>query len=83
MLVFNPFTGTFDNVSDPATTTLKGIIRLAGDLGGTALSPLVLKLNGVTISGTPSSGNTLVASGGTTAAWQAFPTQRTMAYYYG
>lgn len=45
MLVFNPFTGTFDNVSDPATTTIKGVVKLANDLGGTALLPTVTNLH--------------------------------------
>lgn len=83
MLAFNPFTGTLDVVSDPTSTTRLGTIKLAGDLGGTALVPTVLKVNGVTISGVPNSGDTIVASSGTTASWQppVASTQRTFAYW--
>lgn len=53
-----------------ATSTVLGKIALAGDLGGTALAPLVLKLNGVALSGTPSLGQTLIATSPTGASWQ-------------
>lgn len=52
-----------------ATTSAKGIVQLAGDLGGTAASPSVLKVAGVTISGTPTAGQVPTASSGTAAAW--------------
>jgi hypothetical protein len=59
-------------VSD-ATTSSKGIVELSGDLGGTAASPSVLKVNGTSVSGTPSSGQALIASSSTAAAWTALP----------
>lgn len=55
-------------VSD-ATTTSKGIVQLAGDLAGTAAAPSVAKVNGVAVTGTPTSGQVLTASSGTAAAW--------------
>lgn len=54
-----------------ATTSSKGIVQLAGDLAGTAASPTVAKVNGVTVSGTAASGNVLTASSATAASWQA------------
>lgn len=56
-----------------ATTGVEGIVQLAGDLGGTAASPSVLKINGVTVSGTPAYGNGIKASTSTTAAWGLLP----------
>jgi len=54
-----------------ATTSTKGIVQLAGDLGGTASGPSVLKVNGIGVSGTPSSGQVLTASSSSAASWQA------------
>ncbi|HEV2412728.1 MAG TPA: hypothetical protein VGS28_02900 [Candidatus Saccharimonadales bacterium] len=45
-------------------------LQVGGDIGGTTSSPTVAKLNGVSISGTPSSGQTLTATSGTSASWQ-------------
>ncbi|HEY8998952.1 MAG TPA: glycosyl hydrolase family 28-related protein [Candidatus Saccharimonadales bacterium] len=67
-----PGTISSTTVND-ATTTTKGIVQLAGDLDGTASSPSVVKINGVSVSGTPSSGQAIVASSGTAAAWAALP----------
>lgn len=54
-----------------ATTGAPGLVQLAGDLGGTATSPSVLKVNGVTVSGTPTtSGQVLTATSTTAANWQ-------------
>ncbi|MDB5176716.1 MAG: hypothetical protein JWN75_384 [Candidatus Saccharibacteria bacterium] len=52
-----------------ADATTKGKLRLAGDLGGTATNPQVAKIQGIAISGSPSSGQVLMASSGTAASW--------------
>jgi hypothetical protein len=54
-----------------ATTNKPGIIQLAGDLAGTATAPEVSKIKGVSVTGTPEIGQTLVAIGSTQAAWQS------------
>ena len=40
-----------------------------GDLSGTLPSPTVAKVNGVSVTGTPASGQVITASNGTTASW--------------
>jgi len=40
-----------------------------GDLGGTYPNPAVMQVNGVAVTGTPTSGQTIVATSGTAAAW--------------
>lgn len=59
MIVFNPFTGAFDYVSDPATTTAKGVVKLANHLGGTALLPTVVNF---TLSGDASANSHKITS---------------------
>lgn len=54
-----------------ATTTTTGTVTLTGDLAGTGASPTVAKVNGVAITGTPTTGQVPVASSGTAAAWGA------------
>lgn len=54
-----------------ATGAALGAVQLAGDLGGTATSPLVAALQGVALSGTPSAGQVLTATGPAAATWQA------------
>lgn len=54
-----------------ANASTKGIVQLAGDLSGTAASPTVAKVNGVTVTGTPSNGYVLTATGAAAATWQA------------
>lgn len=56
-----------------ASTSVKGIIQLAGDLGGTAASPAVLKINGtaVTAGGTLTTGTVLRATDTSSSAWGA------------
>lgn len=67
-------TGTLPVANLPsATTSANGIVRLAGDLGGTATAPSVLKINGISVSGTPSEGQVLTATGTTAASWQDAP----------
>ncbi len=56
-----------------ATTSKLGKIMLAGDLAGTASSPTVSAINGITVTGTPTSGQVLTATSGTAADW-ATPT---------
>jgi hypothetical protein len=64
-----------------ATTSAKGKVQLAGDLGGNAGAPSVLsgnataptvaKVNGIAVTGTPASGNVLTATSSTAASWSA------------
>lgn len=51
-------------IAADATTSTNGILRLAGDLGGTAASPLVAKIQGKTVSSTaPTTGQVLKFDG--------------------
>ena len=51
-------------IAADATTSTNGILRLAGDLGGTAASPLVAKIQGKTVSSTaPTTGQVLKYDG--------------------
>lgn len=64
-----PGTPSSTTVND-ATTSSKGIVELAGDLGGTASSPSVLQLNGITAPGSaPTTGQVLTATSGTASSW--------------
>lgn len=53
-----------------ATTTTSGNITLAGDLSGTATAPVVSRINGISVSGSPVAGHILIANGTNTAIWQ-------------
>lgn len=56
-------------ISD-ATATNKGIVQLSGDLGGSATTPTVTGINGVSVpSGTPANGQVLT-SNGSALVWQ-------------
>lgn len=56
-----------------ATSSANGVVRLAGDLAGTAAAPTVAKINGVAVTGTPSSGQVPIAVSGTAATWGTSP----------
>ena len=51
------------------TTDLGNRVQLGGDLGNTTTAPKVESIQGVSISGTPSSGQILAASGSSAASW--------------
>lgn len=75
-LVFNgtewaPATISSQGAISDATDTGKGIVQLAGDLGGSADAPAVLKVNGIAVSGTPEQGHVLTATGAGAASWAA------------
>jgi hypothetical protein len=70
----NYVTGTLPSTNLPfATTSALGIIELSGDLGGTDTSPSVLAINGTSVPATPTAGQTLVATSGTSATWELLP----------
>jgi len=54
-----------------ATASTPGLVQLAGDLGGTATSPSVTKLNGIVVNGTPGVGAALVATSSAAASWSS------------
>ena len=47
-----------------------GAAQIAGDLGGTSATPVVAKINGVAVTGTPTVGQVPTATSGTAATWQ-------------
>jgi hypothetical protein len=64
-------TAVTDGVAQDATSSTPGLIQLDGDLGGGATSPIVESIQGIAISGTPNSGQSLVASSSSTAVWSS------------
>ncbi len=53
-----------------ASTGTKGLVQLAGDLAGTATTPQVAKIKGITLpASAPSNGQVLTATGAATTAW--------------
>ena len=59
---------TISATSD-ATTLVKGKVKLSGDLGGTADSPLVLKINSTSVPDSPTTNQILVATSSTSSVW--------------
>ena len=51
-------------------TTLPPSGSASGDLSGTYPGPSVAKVNGVAVTGTPTTGQTIIATSGTAASWQ-------------
>lgn len=51
-------------------TKADGAAQIAGDLGGTSATPVVAKINGVAVTGTPTVGQVPTATSGTAATWQ-------------
>lgn len=66
--VFGDLVISTANLPD-ATTSTKGIVRLAGDLDGTASLPTVVKINGTSVPSAPSTNGILVATSSTTSVW--------------
>ena len=57
------------NAVVPATTTVPGIVQLAGDLSGTSISPSVAKLQGTTVSTTAPTANQVLTYNSGTTSW--------------
>ena len=58
----------------PATSTTQGLVKLAGDLGGSADAPTVTKVQGVSYESTaPTAAGQVMTYNGTNAAWATVP----------
>jgi hypothetical protein len=53
-----------------ASSTVKGILKLTNDFGGTADLPVVAKINGIAISGTCASEYAITGDSASTASWK-------------
>ena len=65
--------GQIPTAGTGASNFTAGNASVGGDLSGTLPNPTVTKVNGISVSGTPSSGQALIASSGTAASWTAVP----------
>lgn len=54
-----------------ATASVLGVVQLTNDLSGTATSPTVARVNGTSVPATPTTGQVLTATSGTSATWQS------------
>lgn len=63
--------GQIPTAGTGASNFTAGNATVGGDLSGTLPSPTVAKVNGISLSGTPSSGQALVATSSTAAAWSS------------
>jgi hypothetical protein len=58
-----------DSTAQGNLTKAASAVQIGGDLSGTNTSPTVSKVKGVSVSGTPSNGQVLTATGSTAASW--------------
>jgi len=69
---WEPATVTSSGTVSDASTSTKGLVQLAGNLAGTAASPSVTGIRGVTVSpSAPSTGQVLTATSSSAASWSA------------
>ena len=59
------------NATPDATTLVKGKVQLAGDLGGTAALPSVLKINGAALGTTTTTDANILVANSATSKWES------------